>query len=217
MSAPNSNGVLRTNLKDMKIGDYIKWQYNGGSDTAIGTLKADDGTENELPSMPSTPLATGITGYFYFIKWKQGLLVADRGIHANISAQMLNKVGYFKGSQYFCPSFAQFQAFCADDFNGNFKFSNANFPIVAESLTRPGVNMGEGGDLKGRPITQDLKIVREIGYAHMTGYYFDTTDHIEFAQRQKDTIVAGCHVYLPTYFLPCMEYVDNSKSTNIYY
>ena len=101
MAAPKSNGVLRTKLADMKIGDYIKWQYNGGSDTAIGTLKADDGTENELPS---TPLATGITGYFYFIKWKQGLLVADRGIHLNVSAQMLNKAGYFKGSQYFCPS-----------------------------------------------------------------------------------------------------------------
>ena len=212
MAAPNSNGVLRTKLSDMKIGDYIKWQYNGGSDTTIGTLKADDGTENELPS---TPLATGITGYFYFIKWKQGLLVADRGIHANISAQMLNKAGYFKGSQYFCPSFAQFQAFCDDDFNGNFKFSNANFPIVTEST---GVFAGgEGGTLRGRPITQDLKIVRERGYVHMTGMNFDTTDHIDFAERQKDIIVGGYHVYLPTYFLPCMEYVDNSKSTNIYY
>ena len=213
MSAPNSNGVLRTKLSDMKIGDYIKWQYNGGSDTTIGTLKADDGTENELPS---TPLDTGITGYFYFIKWKQGLLVADRGIHANISAQMLNKAGYFKGSQYFCPSFAQFQAFCADDFNGNFKFSNANFPLVAESITPPGVFAGEnGGDLKGRPITQDLKIIRE--FSGEPYKRFDTTDHIEFAQRLKYIPAGEIHVFLPTYFLPCMEYVDNSKSTNIYY
>ena len=213
MSVPNSNGVLRTKLSDMKIGDYIKWQYNGGSNTTIGTLKADDGTENELPS---TPLATGITGYFYFIKWKQGLLVADRGIHANISAQMLNKAGYFKGSQYFCPSLGQFKAFCDDDFNGNFKFSNANFPLVAEST---GVRTYE--TLKGRPITQDLKIVRETGSrVEARGAAFDTTDHIGFTQAQKNVRIdddGSWPVYLPTYFLPCMEYVDNSKSTNIYY
>ena len=214
MAAPNSNGVLRTKLSDMKIGDYIKWQYNGGSDTTIGTLKADDGTENELPS---TPLATGITGYFYFIKWKQGLLVADRAIHANISAQMLNKAGYFKGSQYFCPTLDQFQAFCADDFNGNFKFSNANFPIATEALD-PNFYIGERADLKGRPITQDLKIVREMGYAHAAYAPFDTTDHLGFTQALKNTDVDNNYtVYLPTYFLPCMEYVDNSKSTNIYY
>ena len=212
MAAPKSNGVLRTKLADMKIGDYIKWQYNGGSDTAIGTLKADDGTENELPS---TPLATGITGYFYFIKWKQGLLVADRGIHANISAQMLNKAGYFKGSQYFCPSLAQFKAFCADDFNGNFKFSDANFPIATE---RTGVDMYLGGDLKGRPITQDLKIVRESGIQSSSGGNWNTTDQIGFTQALKNVSTNNQYpVSLPTYFLPCMEYVDNSKSTNIYY
>jgi hypothetical protein len=173
MAAPNSNGVLRTKLADMKIGDYIKWQYNGGSNTTIGTLKADDGTGAELPS---TPLDTGIAGYFYFIKWKQGLLVADRGIHLNISAQMINKAGYFKGSQYFCPSFAQFQAFCADDFNGNFKFSNANFPIA----TGAGGYVGNNTTLTGRPITQDLKIVREQGDVKDRRY--DTTDYIGFAQ-----------------------------------
>ena len=212
MAAPVSNGVLRTNLADMKIGDYIKWQYNGGSNTTIGTLKADDGTGAELPS---TPLDTGIAGYFYFIKWKQGLLVADRGIHANISAQMLNKAGYFKGSQYFCPSFAQFQAFCADDFNGNFKFSNANFPLVAESLNR----MVETNTvLNGRPITQDLKIVREAGHTNSGNRPYDTTNQIGFTQQRKNVgSDANYSVYLPTYFLPCMEYVDNSKSTNIYY
>ena len=29
MSAPVTNGVLRTKLSDMKIGDYIKFDYTG--------------------------------------------------------------------------------------------------------------------------------------------------------------------------------------------
>ena len=51
MSAPVSNGVLRTKLSDMKIGDYIKWGYTAFSANVAGTLQEDTTGMSELPAV----------------------------------------------------------------------------------------------------------------------------------------------------------------------
>ena len=54
MAAPKTNGVLRTKLADMKVGDYIKWYYRNFTTGVVGefsqTPLADGSDEIELPS-----------------------------------------------------------------------------------------------------------------------------------------------------------------------
>ena len=54
MSAPVSNGVLRTKLSDMKIGDYIKWGYTAFSANVAGTLQEDTTGMTELPEIAAS-------------------------------------------------------------------------------------------------------------------------------------------------------------------
>ena len=61
MSAPVSNGVLRTKLSDMKIGDYIKWGYTAFSANVAGTLQEDTTGMSELSSATAASSGGGDT------------------------------------------------------------------------------------------------------------------------------------------------------------
>lgn len=215
MSAPVSNGVLRTKLSDMKIGDYIKWGYTAFSANVAGTLQEDTAGMDELSSV--TAASTGGGGYFYFIKWKQGLLVADRGIQSSISAQSLNKVGYYEGSKYRVLTEEEFNAVISDDFGGNFKFSaSAQTTFVAAN------NIGKNytdGTIDLYPIQlQNLKKQIYIGslasQGRGTSYNSNNPTYTMSSFKEGHDQSWVIHNYT---FLPCMEYVDSSKSTNIFY
>lgn len=68
MGVPATTGVLRTEIVDMKIGDYIAWGYNG----SIYTLNTTGLSEHPITGSPA------ITGFWYGIKVAKGLIIADR-------------------------------------------------------------------------------------------------------------------------------------------
>ncbi|WLR50019.1 hypothetical protein LC040_12070 [Bacillus tianshenii] len=90
MPAPATTGQLRTNIVDMKIGDYILWNWvdydswqinvdNGNSESPIGGV-------------------TGMSGYYWYgIKVAKGLLVADRVVLHSQSWDWLNSKKWIEG------------------------------------------------------------------------------------------------------------------------
>lgn len=93
MAVPATSGQLRTDLQDMKIGDYIACKYVAASGAA-GEFSDLGGTVDT--EIPVTGTATP-NGYFYFIKVDKGLLVADRVVQHSISWYVLNAAGYIEG------------------------------------------------------------------------------------------------------------------------
>ena len=155
-------------------------------------------------------------GYFYFIKWKNGLLVADRAIQSSISAQSLNKAGYYEGSKYRVLTEAEFNDVIVDDFGGQFKFSNnpqTTF-TVANNINRSNYN---DSFTNIALLFQALFTQRYFGVIWTTESGTYDRNKCSFASPSEVVIVnikSVTHIYT---FLPCMEYVDNSKSTNIFY
>ncbi|MWV43082.1 hypothetical protein GRF59_05515 [Paenibacillus sp. HJL G12] len=93
---PKTGGKLRTRVQEMEIGDYIRCGYSASSGTAgvfygLGTDTDDAEISLDGPIAPN--------GYFYFIKVKEGLLVADRVIQTGISWLTLNMTSYTHGAQ----------------------------------------------------------------------------------------------------------------------
>ena len=196
MAAPVSNGVLRTNLADMKIGDYIRWGYIGATSNVAGTFTNDP---DKLASL------TDSAGGFYFIKWKSGLLVADRAVQSGISAQSLNKAGYYTGGTYRCLSLDEVSDISNDDFNGAgvTAFSGLGKTTVTVSYSMPCILCQ---NIKNEPIAADINRNPNNSIFGYTG----TSAQIGDPQ-------IGCGRPVVACFLPAMEYVDNPKSTNIYY
>lgn len=200
MSAPVSNGVLRTKLSDMKIGDYIKWGYTAFSANVAGTLQEDTIGMTELPEIAAS--AGG--GYFYYIKVLPGLLIPDRAIQLNISASSINIKNYFKGFQYrVIANKAEFDIIKNSDFNGSSLLTAVKGPVFTESLSYTGP-----GAASGTIFFQDLGILTRDYYGHI-GTELPFTDvtvpNVQGASQAS------------TLFYPCMEYIDSSKSTNIFY
>ena len=200
MAAPVSNGVLRTNLADMKIGDYIRWGYIGATSNVAGTFTNDP---DKLATLADGTLASGTTyvAGFYFIKWKSGLLVADRAVQSGISAQSLNKAGYYTGGTYRCLSLDEVSDISNDDFNGSgiTAFSKlGKTTIPGQGCTLPCILCQ---NIKNEPIASDLTGPSNSVFGY-TATSVDVNSHNRYA--------VAC-------FLPVMEYVDNPKSTNIYY
>ena len=147
--------------------------------------------------MNSQPfLETG--GYFYFIKWKQGLLVADRAIQCKISAQTINKAGYYEGSKYRLLSSEECDSICIDDFNGS-------GITVFKSLNKWTNDWDQKQNIV---LLQNGKNEKNNEGRGEAGFKFtEVVNTVNFSNRGSATAL----------FLPCMEYVDSSKSTNIFY
>lgn len=97
MPIPPTGGTLCANISTMKIGDFIRCGYTAASGAA-GHFHSfgDQGEGSELPeqgtSIPS--------GFFYFIKVREGLLIADRLVQTNVAWSVLNMAGYTQGTSF---------------------------------------------------------------------------------------------------------------------
>jgi hypothetical protein len=209
MAAPVSNGVLRTNLADMKIGDYIKWQYNDGADNmtlgtfsdtislgemALGTAMSDfcDGTTSFAPK----------SGFFYFIKVAPGMVIADRKVKI-ISKAKLNASNMLKGNTYRCLTADEYKKYLiGSDLNGNIKPNDTNVFHHDYSPMLEQLQTGMWNDYDSNP------------------YYIDVPASAYVSNGQDGNLqwmlTGGC-VYRVIAYRPVMEYIDNKKSTNIYY
>ena len=224
MAAPKTNGVLRTKLADMKVGDYIKWQYTDGatysdmgdfSDTVSGTeLPTFDTRADYFEKDPATNVQnlTTKSGFFYFIKVDNGLLIADRAIKI-ISKQTLNQKNYLKGNRYRTLNFGEWKKYIiTSDLNGAIKpgdmdtFHRHN--TAYETLQVGAVRVddlsfyGPGfvyydRDIRSNPSTIFTGVELDGGFNSISTYAYDS--------------------YRVLVYRPVMEYVDNSRSTNIYY
>lgn len=74
MPAPATTGVLRSNIVDMQIGDYIVWRIDDtGTHIMDGTLGI---TEVPLTGMANSASLNGY--YWYGVKVAKGLIISDR-------------------------------------------------------------------------------------------------------------------------------------------
>lgn len=205
MSAPVTNGVLRTKLSDMKIGDYIKWYYRNFATGIIGefsqTPAADQSDEIELKTVyaASSNIGNGkVGGYFYFVKVDQGILLSDRGIQYATSAQTLNKYNALKGSTIRLLTHEEFFKIKNTDLNGNVtpeKWISYDLTLVPKN-TYYGTNT---------ILSQDLFVSYRLN--PVNGVNENTIGFTSNAAAYNSSAM----------FVPVMEYVDNSKSTNIFY
>lgn len=93
-SPPSTGGVLRTRISDMMVGDYIRCGYSAPS-AAAGQFFGL-GVSSEVVEIPRDGTTTP-NGYFYFVKVKEGLLIADRIVQYGVSWLTLNTAGYTHG------------------------------------------------------------------------------------------------------------------------
>jgi hypothetical protein len=98
MAEPNTGGVLRTNIADMKVGDYIKFFAN----VANAEIFISDGAASSFSELPLTgsPYAVSSSVYrgcFYGIKVDKGLIIADRVIAHSVSWDTLNSKELIQG------------------------------------------------------------------------------------------------------------------------
>lgn len=98
MPTPATTGVLRNNISDMEIGDYIiAYGWSGSATNAsdpphFNNLGTFEGTELSISG--SSP---AIQGAFYFVKVAKGLLVGDRIIRHSVTWDHLNSCKVIQG------------------------------------------------------------------------------------------------------------------------
>lgn len=208
MAAPKTNGVLRTKLADMKVGDYIKWYYRNFTTGVVGefsqTPLADGSDEIELPSDvlkvvdDKSKLGDGKKGgYFYFIKCDNGTVVADRAIQSGVSAQSMNTKNCFKGSNLRLLTNKELQNLSTDTLNGNVTPKEV-FTFITDDIYHAPSLVTQELSLPGR-----TDFLTSPGFASISGYTLYPSNNMKYG--------------FPIVLVPVMEYVDNSRSTNIYY
>lgn len=86
MAVPATIGVLRSNISDMEIGDYIVWRYDSSGEQFIdGTLGI-----NEIPVNGLVGTTSLNNYYWYAIKVDKGLLISDRIRHHTVTWDSMN-------------------------------------------------------------------------------------------------------------------------------
>lgn len=89
MPVPATTGQLRTKVDGMEIGDYIQ----AHCDVTTGWQFGESGGKTELPISGVAVDSTNKTHqnyFFYFVKVRKGLLVADRNWYHTVSWDSLN-------------------------------------------------------------------------------------------------------------------------------
>ena len=201
MPTPATNGVLRTKLSDMKVGDYIKW-YNSGNFALtpdVPSNAVEYSTVNS--SLDRIKITLTTAGSFYFIKVASGLCIADRHVvGTDCSRKILNKSNVFKGYSYRSITAAEYDTYIVkSDLAGNIKPNDIN--------TWHWINI-DAHNIVGE-VTQDSGLI-VLPTGSWTGLREATYDATALVDGHGDD--AEHFGYRPV-----MEYVDNSKSTNIFY
>lgn len=132
-------------------------------------------------------LMTSAPGYFYFIKVDQGLLVADRVVIDGITIKDLNSHNQFKGSGIRCLTFEEAYKLIHSDLNG--------------SVTT--------GYLKGSFAWTNNNLFQDCFARMDSAVWTDYDKGIRPANNLSFDSILIC--------TPAYEYIDNSKSTNIFY
>jgi hypothetical protein len=240
MAAPQTNGVLRTTLESMNIGDYIKCEIYKAPTSNIVFTSSFLGNLSTVDTESSTTPPMYVVGstfnyrFFYLIKVDTGLLIADRLLFSNMSAQILNAQNYLLGKKLSdkcmmrCLSRAEFLKYISNsDLNGNIIKADAN---VWHGLVGTGANSTSlaFGNLYPE-INQDRIGSNVKTSLYMDGSTYSTTSHVFMGGSALIPVVSGFALatfelsngitskYQYLSFRPALEYVDNSKSTNLYY
>ena len=170
----------------------------------VGCFKNDPATNAQNLTTKS--------GFFYFIKVDNGLLIADRAIKI-ISKQTLNQKNYLKGNRYRALNLDEWKKYIiTSDLNGAIKpgdkdtFHRDNTTFETLQVGAVGVdNLSFYGPGDGY---YDL-VIGSNPSAIFTVVSFDGNSN------PISTYAYGS--YRVFVYRPVMEYVDNSRSTNIYY
>ncbi|MGM1044905.1 MAG: hypothetical protein ACQEXX_02025 [Bacillota bacterium] len=94
MPIPSTTGQLRSNIKDMQIGDYIVWRVDSsGTQIMDGTLGT---TEVPITGLPNS---TNLNGYYWYgIKVDKGLIISDRVRAHTVTWDYLNTNKLIQGT-----------------------------------------------------------------------------------------------------------------------
>lgn len=231
MATPQTNGILRTKLADMKIGDYLKCELNhSAGDVGIFTgefLNNAVGTYAEMSLTGGIPANYDGTGFFYFLKVDTGLLIADRKVIYAISPQLLNTKNYLLGSKI--ANNAIIRCLSKDEWLKYITNSDLNGNIIKQD---PNVWHGQTGDAStGISSTAYCDINQDrVGSTVRLSLYMNgsqrsaTSNGVIITQGEipayhtynSATTSIGSYYSYPC-FRPALEYIDNDKSTNLYY
>ena len=130
------------------------------------------------------------------IKIKQGLLLSCSKIWTSGTPQYFNKYNLFKGSEWRMPTIKEARIAATTDLNGNTR------PYTIFDSVR-----GTGNLAGGYIPVQEIQYVtcdninNSFTVSDLDGFYSFTKEHYALYEG-----------YIPAY-----EYIDNSKSTNIFY
>ena len=230
MAMPASNGKLCTKLSDMSIGDYIKCEYVAPTVNYPGTFQnlGENGSLTELVS--TTCPGTTANGFFYFIKVDKGLLVADRMVQQALIPNNLNAAGFVTGKiingigLIRILSRTEFRKYIATNtLNGNCVAADVN---VWHGVTA-GANLSEDPKypyqlelLQDRQlgligVNASLSMANDDGVS-LTGYGYSGRYPLSYFY-PTNIVGPAPNWTLPYAYRPCLEYVDNPKSTDIWY
>lgn len=227
MGTPASNGKLCTKIEDMSIGDYIRCEYLIEKEDVVGIFQ-NLGGESSLEELPSVSKNIA-KGYFYFIKVDKGLLVADRIVQDFISWSTLNKSSYIYGgnANIAKEKSAKIRVLSQIEWTKYLTNGTCNGNILAadKKVWNAPYSWRNGGDEPwntGRYMSEHLQDnINGLGKA---AYYLDGKEaspgalwswhsgHETYYNKEKTRKSEGSVA-----FRPALEYVENSKSTNIWY
>lgn len=204
MGAPATNGKLCTKLTDMSIGDYIAANYEVTAQCVPGNFKSI-GDNSDIAELSPDYLGTSGSGKFYFIKVDKGLLIADRLIQRYTSAEEYNKKGRLTGvfdqvlnGLVRTPTVSELRVYILyGTLNGNCKaYDDAVW------------HMGNYQDM----LCQD-RSSNTIKYARFNSPGNPEGTAIIDLSMNAITLGGANHIG----WRPCVDYIDNPKSTNIWY
>lgn len=193
MGTPASNGKLCTKLADMSIGDYIQCEYVITTEKIAGTFQNFGGVSSltELPAAPNEYLKSG---YFYFLKADKDLLIADRCVQI-IGGIELNKASLLTGKLI---NNGLYRCLTARERIKYITNSDLNANIIKQDY-----NVWRS---TRREITQDRTsgLIEVFSSATDTGSWWNMMEGVD-------------NGYYYISFRPALEFIDNTKSTNIWY
>ena len=190
-AVPATNGVLRTDLKSMKIGDYIVacTIMNNNLMYKIGSKSYDTAYYTNEKAIAVTDQLDKTNLWFYMIKVANGLLISDRNVFNELSRQRLNRDNMLKGNFRIVTNAEWYNYVLDNSLNGNIIPGDNNvwhYDVrnpYTRILTLEGTSGNTSSSFKNKPQTNSYSYTLANGTAMWMAY----------------------------------EYVDNEKSTNIYY
>ena len=214
MAMPASNGKLCTKLSDMSIGDYIRCEYVAPTAGVAGTFQ-NLGGESSLTELPVAP-ATTANGYFYFLKADKGLLIADRKVQNAISWSKLNENGLITGSIKKLQN-CLIRILTQHEFNGYISNSNLNGSITTHDT------LVWGSENSTEWLQDNKNGVAKTAF-FLDGHTADSGSH--YLHNSNGWLVGPAilvskttdrNVEVSCSYRPVTEFIDNPKSTNIWY